>query len=112
VRIFGNDFEDNIMKKIFGTILAFSLIFSTAFFSANAQSSVVVKKSKGAASKTWQGGKYVYRKGANGTRYVYRKTKNGTVYVGKQTMKGGKWTFHKGKRGTKAVVSRTKKILN
>ena len=54
---FGNDFEDNTMKKIFGTILALSLILSTAFLSANAQSSVVVKKTKSVASKTWSGGK-------------------------------------------------------
>jgi hypothetical protein len=103
------------MKKILNIFFAISLIFSFVLldnsFSANAQTGTVKRKSKSVASKTWHGGKYVYRKSAGGVRYVYRKTKNGTVYVGKQTWKGGKWTFHKSKRGTKAVVSRTKKIL-
>lgn len=104
------------MKKILGIFLALSLILSAAFFSdsfsAAAQSNVVVRKSKSAASKTWRGGKYVYRKGAQGTRYVYRKTKNGTVYVGKQTWRGGKWTYKKGKGVTKKVVNKTKDVLN
>lgn len=102
------------MKRLLGIFFAFAMILSVAFisdsFSANAQT--VKRKNNGIASKTWRGGKYVYRKGANGTRYVYHKTKRGTVYVGKQTWKGGKWTTHKTKRGVKAVVSRTKKIVN
>lgn len=96
------------MKKLLSLFFAFAMILSVAFvadsFSANAQNN-------GVATKTTQGGKYVYRKGENGTRYVYRKTSKGTVYVGKQTYKGGKWTYGKVKRNTKAVVSRTKKIF-
>ncbi len=109
------------MKKLVSGFFAFAMLLSLAFFSnavssnnpfsAKAQVSVK-KKSRGIASTTWRGTKYVYRKTGSGARYVYRKTAQGTVYVGKQTWKGGKWTFNKGKRGTKAVVSRTKKILN
>ena len=101
---------------------AFAILLSSVFlsnavssnnpFSVKAQEVTVKKKSKGIASKTWSGTKYVYRKAAGGARYVYRKTAQGTVYVGKQTWKGGKWTYSKAKGGTKAVVSRTKKILN
>lgn len=107
------------MKKVFSLIFAFAMILGIAFVAdslnvmAQRSGSVTVKKrNNGLASKTWRGGKYIYRKAANGTRYVYRKTSKGTVYVGKQTYRGGKWTFNKTRRGTKAVVSRTKKILN
>lgn len=110
------------MKKtvsgFFIIAMTLSLVFFSEAISANnpfsvkAQQVSVKRKSRGLASKTYRGGKYVYRKSAAGVRYVYRKTAQGTVYVGKQVYKGGKWTFHKGKRGTKAVVSRTKKILN
>ena len=107
------------MKKFLGLVFAFAMILSVAFiadsFSVMAQRSgtvTVKKRNNGIASRTYRGGRYIYRKSANGVRYVYRKTSKGTVYVGKQTYKGGKWTFHKTKRGTKAVVSRTKKIFN
>lgn len=107
------------MKKLLGIFFAFAMILSVAFvsdsFSASAQRSgtvTVKKRNNGIASRTYRGGRYVYRKSANGTRYVYRKTKQGTVYVGKQTYKGGKWTYRKTKGGTKAVISRTKKIFN
>lgn len=109
------------MKKLISGLFAVAMVFSLTFFSnaissdnpfsVKGQQVTVKKKRNGLASKTYRGGKYVYRKSASGVRYVYRKTKQGTVYVGKQTYKGGKWTFHKGKRGTKAVISRTKKIL-
>lgn len=102
------------MKKITSLIFASAMILSIAFigeltsshnpFSANAQVTVVRKKSVG-------GARYVYRKTAGGARYVYRKTKQGTVYVGKQTWRGGKWTYNKGKRGTKSVFSKTKKVV-
>ena len=104
------------MNKFLGIFFAFAMILSAAFvidsFSANAQGKVVVKKTKGAASQTWRGTKYVYRKGAQGTRFVYRKTKNGTVYVGKQTYRGGKWTYGKAKGGTKTVIRKTKNVFN
>ena len=107
------------MKKLLGIFFAFAMILSAAFvadsLSVMAQRSgtvTVKKRNNGIASRTYRGGRYIYRKSANGTRYVYRKTKQGTIYVGKQTYKGSKWTFHKTKRGTKAVVSRTKKIFN
>lgn len=109
------------MKKLISGFFALAMMLSLAFFSNaissnnpfSAQAQVSVKKtSRGVASKTWRGTKYVYRKAGSGARYVYRKTAQGTVYVGKQTWKGGKWTYGKAKSGTKAVVSRTKKILN
>lgn len=110
------------MKKLttlfFAAVMMFSMVFIGETISSNGNLSVkaqqvsVRRKRRGVASRTYRGGKYVYRKAANGVRYVYRKTAKGTVYVGKQTYRGGKWTFHKTKRGTKAVVSRTKKILN
>jgi hypothetical protein len=110
------------MKKITTFVFAAVMLLSTVFAGEAISSSGsleaeglqvgVRRKSRSVASKTYRGGRYVYRKGANGVRYVYRKTSRGTVYVGKQTYRGGKWTFDKGKRGTKAAVSRTKKILN
>jgi predicted RNA-binding protein len=110
------------MKKLISGFFALAMLLSSVFvsgaissnnpLSVKAQEVTVKKKSKGIASKTWSGTKYVYRKAAGGARFVYRKTAQGTVYVGKQTWKGGKWTYNKGKRGTKAFVSRTKKILN
>ncbi|CAN5631447.1 hypothetical protein BH24ACI2_BH24ACI2_02920 [soil metagenome] len=124
------------MKKVLGIFCALAMLLSFAFisnvvseknpFSAQAQTRsgrVTVKKRKnGIASRTYRGGKYVYRKGKNGVIYVYRKTAQGTVYVGKKayqggkyvtkkTVKGTKYTAHKTKRGTKAFISRTKKIV-
>lgn len=110
------------MKKLTSGFFALVMLLSLAFFSeavssnnpfsAKAQQVSVKRKNRGLASKTYRGGKYVYKKAAGGVRYVYRKTAKGTVYVGKQTWKGGKWTFGKVKGGTKAVVSKTKKVLN
>jgi hypothetical protein len=110
------------MKKLMSGFFVVAMLLSSVFLSnavssnnplsVKAQEVTVKKKSKGIASKTWSGTKYVYRKAAGGARYVYRKTAQGTVYVGKQTWKGGKWTYGKAKGGTKAVVSKTKKILN
>lgn len=109
------------MKKILSGLFALAMLLTLPFFgevtstdnpfAAKGQVSVK-RKSRGVASTTYRGGKYVYRKSAAGVRYVYRKTAKGTVYVGKQVYRGGKWTYTKGKGGTKAVVSRTKKILN
>lgn len=98
------------MKKFLGLFFALEMILSVAFIadslSVMAQRSgnvTVKKKNRSLASKTYRGGKYVYRKSANGVRYVYRKTSKGTVYVGKQTYKGGKWTFNKSKKVVKKV---------
>lgn len=106
------------MSGFFAFVMLLSLTFfsdaisSNNPFSVKAQQVSVKRKSRGLASYTYGGAKYLYRKSAGGVRYVYRKTAKGTVYVGKQTWRGGKWTFGKAKGGTKAVVSRTKKILN
>ncbi|HMS43073.1 MAG TPA: hypothetical protein PKE69_22785 [Pyrinomonadaceae bacterium] len=98
------------MKKFLGLFFALAMILGVAFvadsLSVMAQRTgnvTVKKKNRSLASKTWRGGKYVYRKSANGVRYVYRKTSKGTVYVGKQTYKGGKWTFNKSKKAVKKV---------
>ncbi len=110
------------MKKLTTLFFAAAMMFSVVFIgeaissngnlSVNAQQVRVKRKSRGLASKTYRGGKYVYRKSANGVRYVYRKTAKGTVYVGKQTYRGGKWTYGKGKSGTKYVIRKTKKALS
>ncbi len=110
------------MKKIttlfFAVVMMLSIVFIGETISSNGNLSVkaqqvsVKRKRRGIASKTYRGGKYVYRKSANGVRYVYRKTAKGTVYVGKQTYRGGKWTYGKGKSGTKYVIRKTKKIFN
>lgn len=110
------------MKKVttlfFAAAMMFSLVFigdaisSNGNLSVNAQQVRVKRKNRGLASRTYRGGKYVYRKSAQGTRYVYRKGKQGTVYVGKQSWRGGKWTYNKGKKGTKAVIRKTKNVLN
>lgn len=109
------------MKKLtslfFAIVMMLSIVFIGDMISSNnalsvkAQQVSVRRKKRGIASKTYRGGKYVYRKAANGVRYVYRKTAKGTVYVGKQTYRGGKWTFNKGKSGTKYVIRKTKKAL-
>ena len=108
------------MKKIYGAIFAVAMMFSMVFISDaissnspfSAQAQVKVKRGNNSiASRTWRGGKYVYKKGAQGTRYVYRKTVSGTKYVGKQSWKGGKWTYGKAKGGTKAAYSKTKKVI-
>lgn len=110
------------MKKLASGFFAIVMLLSMAFFSeavstnnplsVKAQQVSVKRKSRNLASKTYRGGKYVYRKSAAGVRFVYRKTAKGTVYVGKQVYKGGKWTFSKTKKGTKAVINRTKKIID
>ncbi len=121
------------MKKLttlfFAAAMMFSIVFigdalsSNGNLTVNAQQVRVKRKSRGLASKTYRGGKYVYRKSASGVRYVYRKGRKGTIYVGKQTYRGGKWTYgkgeqgakytyNKGKSGTKYVVRKTKKIFN
>lgn len=110
------------MKKLttlfFAAAMMFSIVFigeaisSNGNLSVNAQQVSVKRKRRGVASRTYRGGKYVYRKSASGVRYVYRKTAKGTVYVGKQTYRGGKWTYNKGKSGTKYVIRKTKKALN
>jgi len=122
------------MRKLSGAFFAFVTLLSVAFmsnaisennpFSAQAQTGTVTVKRKknGIASRTYRGGKYVYRKAKNGTVYAYRKTAQGTVYVGKKTYQGGKYatkktvqgtkyTVRKTKGGAKAVISRTKKIV-
>jgi len=124
------------MKKLTGLFFALAMLLSVAFvgdsvsgnnpFSAQAQTRTgrvtVKKRNNGIASRTYRGGKYIYRKGKDGVIYAYRKTAQGTVYVGKKTYQGGKYvgkktvqgtryTAHKTKRGAKAVVSRTKKII-
>ncbi|CAN5769251.1 hypothetical protein BH20ACI4_BH20ACI4_32980 [soil metagenome] len=109
------------MKKLTTLFFAAAMMFSVVFIgeaissngslSVNAQQVSVKRKRRGVASRTYRGGKYVYRKSAKGVRYVYRKTAKGTVYVGKQTYRGGKWTYNKGKSGTKYVIRKTKKAL-
>jgi hypothetical protein len=124
------------MKKLTGLFFALAMLLSVAFvgdsvsgnnpFSAQAQTRTgrvtVKKRNNGIASRTYRGGKYVYRKAKNGTVYVYRKTAQGTVYVGKRvysggkyvtqkSVKGGKYVGRKTVGGTKAVFSRTKKIV-
>lgn len=98
------------MKKFLGLFFALAMILGVAFvadsLSVMAQRNgnvTVKKKNRSLASKTYRGGKYVYRKSANGVRYVYRKTAKGTVYVGKQTYKGGKWTYNKSKKFVKKI---------
>lgn len=114
------------MKKIQSVFFAFAMMLSLAFVgefvSSNNSSSVqaqtnrgnvrVKRKNRGLASRTYRGGKYVYRKAKNGTVYVYRKTKNGTVYVGKRVYRGGKYVTRKTVGGTKAVINRTKKVID
>lgn len=110
------------MKKLTTLFFAAAMMFSVVFigdaissngnFSVNAQQVRVKRKNRGLASRTYRGGKYVYRKSAQGTRYVYRKGKQGTIYVGKQSYRGGKWTYGKGKKGTKAIIRKTKNVLN
>lgn len=110
------------MKKVttlfFAAAMMFSIVFigeaisSNGNLSVNAQQVRVKRKNRGLASRTYRGGKYVYRKSAQGTRYVYRKSVKGTKYVGKQSYRGGKWTYNKGKKGTKAAIRKTKNVLN
>ena len=124
------------MKKLTGLFFALAMLLSVAFvgdsvsgnnpFSAQAQTRTgrvtVKKRNNGIASRTYRGGKYVYRKAKNGTVYVYRKTAQGTVYVGKRVYSGGTYVTQKSVKGgksggrktvggTKAVFSRTKKIV-
>ena len=86
------------MKKILSIFFAAVMILSVVFIgdalssnnsmSAQAQTKrrqvTVRRKKRGIASRTYRGGKYIYRKAKNGTVYVYRKTAKGTVYVGKK----------------------------
>ncbi len=124
------------MKKLTGLFFALAMLLSVAFvgdavsennpFSAQAQTRTgrvtVKRKNNGIASRTYRGGKYVYRKSKSGVVYVYRKTAQGTVYVGKRVYRGGKYVTQKSVKGgksvgrktvggTKAVFSRTKKIV-
>lgn len=109
------------MKKLsslfFAAVMMFSIVFvseaisSNSPFSAQAQVKVKRRGNGSIASRTYRGGKYIYRKSAKGTRYVYRKTVKGTKYVGKQTYRGGKWTYGKGKGITKSVFRKTKKVV-
>jgi hypothetical protein len=98
------------MRKITSLIFAAAMILSIAFvgemtssnnpFSANAQVTVVRKKSVGVGRRAYRGGKWVVRKSWNGTKYVSKKVWVGTKWTGKTTWKGGR-----------KVVSRTKKIV-
>lgn len=124
------------MKKLTGLFFALAMLLSAAFvggvasdnnpFSAQAQTRTgrvsVKRKNNGIASRTYRGGKYIYRKAKNGTIYVYRKTAQGTVYVGKKAYQGSKYvgkktyqgTKYVGKKtvgGTKAVFRKTKKVV-
>ncbi len=109
------------MKKLTGLFFALAMLLSVAFvgdsvsgnnpFSAQAQTRTgrvtVKKRNNGIASRTYRGGKYVYRKGKNGVVYVYRKTAQGTVYVGRKTYQGGKYVTAKTVKGTKYVGRKT-----
>ncbi len=124
------------MKKLTGLFFAMAMLLSVTFvsdaisennpFSAQAQTRTgrvtVRRKNNGIASRTYRGGKYIYRKGKDGVVYAYRKTAQGTVYVGRKTYQGGKYvttktvkgTKYVGRKtvnGTKSVFSRTKKIV-
>lgn len=124
------------MKKLTGIFFALVMLLSVAFvsnvvseknpFSAQAQTRTgrvtVRKRNNGIASRTYRGGKYVYRKSKNGVVYVYRKTAQGTVYVGRKIYQGGKYvttktitgTKYVGRKtvnGTKTVFRKTKKIV-
>ena len=119
------------MKKYTGLFLAAAMMFSIVFiseaissnspFSAHAQVTVK-KRNRGLASRTYRGGRYVYRKGKDGVVYAYRKTAQGTVYVGKRvyrggkyatvkTAKGAKYVGRKTVKGTKSVFNKTKKVV-
>lgn len=110
------------MKKLTTLFFAVAMMLSIVFIgdaissngnlSVNAQQVRVKRRSRGLASRTYRGGKYVYHKSANGARYVYRKGRKGTIYVGKQSYRGGKWTYNKGKSGTKYIIRKTKNVLN
>ncbi len=109
------------MKKLTGLFFALAMLLSVAFvgdvvseknpFSAQAQTRTgrvtVRKRNNGIASRTYRGGKYVYRKSKNGVVYVYRKTAQGTVYVGRKTYQGGKYVTRKTVTGTKYVGRKT-----
>jgi len=110
------------MKKVttlfFAAAMMFSIVFigdtisSNGNLSVNAQQVRVKRKSRGLTSRTYRGGKYVYRKSVAGGKYVYRKGRQGTIYAGKKSYQGGKWTYKKGKKGTKAAFRKTKNVLN
>ncbi|MEJ7847644.1 MAG: hypothetical protein WKF92_06115 [Pyrinomonadaceae bacterium] len=99
------------MKKITIAFFALTLMLSSVFisgtistdksFSAQAQTVRVRRRTRGIASSTYRGGRYVVRKTWNGTKYVSRKVWVGTKWTGKKTYKTGR-----------KVVSRTKKILS
>lgn len=122
-KIIKGDYKE--MKKLFGLFFAAAMLFSVVFIGANsAQAQVTVRKNGNGsiASRTYRGGKYVYRKAKNGTYYVYRKTASGTKYVGRATYRGGKVVAGKtvsvtktvGRKtanGTKKVFSKTKKVV-
>ena len=109
------------MKKLSSILFAFAMLLSVAFvsnaisennpFSAQAQTRrgkvTVVKRKNGIASRTYRGGKYVYRKSKSGVVYAYRKTAKGTVYVGKKTYQGGKYVTKKTVKGTKFIGRKT-----
>lgn len=109
------------MKKLTGLFFAVAMLLSVAFvseavseknpFSAHAQTRTgrvtVRKRNNGIISRTFRGGKYVYRKGKDGVIYTYRKTAQGTVYVGKKTYQGGKYATTKTVKGTKYVGKKT-----
>lgn len=109
------------MKKLTGLFFALAMLLSVAFvsdvvseknpFSAQAQTRTgrvtVRKRNNGIASRTYRGGKYVYRKSKDGVVYVYRKTAQGTVYVGRKAYQGGKYIGGKTVKGTKYVGRKT-----
>lgn len=110
------------MKKVTTLFFAAAMMFSVVFIgdaissngnlSVNAQQVRIKRKRRGLTSRTYRGGKYVYRKSVAGGKYVYRKGRQGTIYVGKKSYQGGKWTYKKGKKGTKAAFRKTKNVLN
>lgn len=114
------------MKKILSILFAATMILSVVFIgdalssnnsmSAQAQTKrrqvTVRRKKRGIASRTYRGGKYIYRKAKNGTVYVYRKTAKGTIYVGKKVYKGTKYVGRKTINGTKKIFHKTKKVID
>ena|SRR5688572_18865290 len=110
------------MKKLITVFFAAAMMLGMAFiggavstnnpFGAQAQVSVVRRKSTNIGRRAYRGGRWVTVRVYQGGKWVTKKVWRGAKWTGRTTRRGATTGYRKAKSGTKKVINVTKDAVD